>query len=75
MDHGVEPAQIVDLDVADVHRSLLVALRLRAEVAAVVPADVETDDLVPGLLQERHQHGADVAAISVDQYLHLLSPV
>ena len=44
--------------------------RLDAEVAAVVPADIEADDLVPGSLYEGNEHRADVAAVAIHQNSH-----
>ena len=70
VDHGVETLQVGRSLVTDVPGALLVVRRWGPEVAPVVPADVEADDLVAGLLQEGDHHGPDVSTVSVDQHAH-----
>ena len=74
MDHGIESREVLGTDVADVTGALLVAARLRAEVAAVIPAGIEADDLVPAILQKRHEDSADVTAVAIHQDLHVFLP-
>ena len=42
----------------------------RPEVAALVQAEVEPVDLVPGRAQERHQDSPDVTAVTRDEDSH-----
>ncbi len=65
-----KPSRSSGVDVADVAGPLLVVGRLGAEVAPVVPADVETDDLVTGGLYERDEDRPDVTAVTVYQNSH-----
>ena len=71
VDDGVKAVEVLGAGIANVAGPLLVPVRLRAEVAAVVPADVEADDLVSGRLQEWDQHGADVTAVTGDEHSHI----
>src|SRR5690606_176073 len=70
VDDRLEGGEVVGFDVTDVAGALLVAVGHRSEVATVVPAGVEPDDLVPGLPQERYHHGAEVAPVTGHEYPH-----
>jgi hypothetical protein len=70
VDHGVEADEVLGGRVADVTGPLFVVHGGSPEVAPVVPAGVETDDLMSGGLQDRHHDGADVAAVARDKDLH-----
>jgi hypothetical protein len=75
VDDGVEAFQVLRSDIANVPGALLVAIRLRTKVAAVVPADIEAYDLVPSGVQKGNQYGTDISAVAIHQDPHdILSP-
>ena len=51
-------------------QSAVRSCRLGAEVASVVPADVEADDLMAGCSQEWDEYRANVAAVASDENPH-----
>jgi hypothetical protein len=48
VDGGVEAPEFLDARISYVARALLVIARYRAEIAAVVPAGVQADHVMPG---------------------------
>jgi hypothetical protein len=70
VNNGVEPVGVFRRHIADVCSPLFVARRLDAEVASVVPTDVEADYLVAGCSQEWDQYSANVAAVASDEHPH-----
>ena len=67
---GVEPLELVRRHITNVPGPLFVAVGLGAEVASVVPTDVEADDLVAGSLYKRNEYRTDIAAVAVYQHSH-----
>ena len=67
---GVEPFDVFRRHITNVPSPLFIACRLGAEVASVVPADVEADDLVAGCSQEWDEYRANVAAVASDEHPH-----
>ena len=58
------------MNIADVAGALLVVRWRHAEVAAVIPARVESDDFMTGSLEKRDDHSAEIAAISRNKNTH-----
>jgi hypothetical protein len=75
VDDRVETGQRVGRDVPDidVERADVCHLGGIAEVAGVVQVGVQADDVVSRLVEHRHQHGADIAAMAGDEDPHPLS--
>ena len=67
MDHRVEADQLLALDVPDVHLEGVDLGWLGTEGAGGEQVGVEPRDLVPGPLQRRDQHRADVAVVTGDE--------
>lgn len=74
MDDRVETLEVLRAGVAHVARALLVPAGRLTEVAAVVPAGVEPDDLVTCCTQERDDASPQITTITIDQNLHDLTP-
>ena len=70
MDHRVESAQILRLDVAHVFRNGLDCRAPIAERAMRIEIGVHADDVVPSLAKQRHHDGTDIPATPGDENSH-----
>ena len=68
MDHRVEADQVLALDVSNVHLHAIGLRGLGAEGAGGEQVGVDSENLVPRLLQRRDQHRADVAVVTGYEY-------
>jgi hypothetical protein len=68
------PLDVLRRHITNIPSPLYVACWLGAEVASVVPTDVEADDLVASCPHERDQNSANVAAVTGDEHPHSWSP-
>jgi hypothetical protein len=70
VDHGVEPAQLIRRDVAQVEIERGDLVGRRPEVAVVEVAGVEPDHVEPCLAQHGDELDADVPSVTGDQNTH-----
>ena len=70
VDDRSKAAQIGRYDVPDVLANRRDGPRLMAEVASLVQIGIEADDGVTGTGENLSHHGADVAVVACDEYLH-----
>jgi hypothetical protein len=64
------PLDVLRRHITNIPSPLYVACWLGAEVASVVPTDVEADDLMAGCSQEWDEYRANVAAVTGDEHPH-----
>ena len=64
MNDGVESLKVLGRDIPNVAGALFIAIGLGAEIASVVPADVESYDLMASRSHEGNENRADVAAVA-----------
>ncbi len=72
MKHGVEAAQIVDLDIAQVLFDMgdLGDFAAWRERAALIEVDVVPDDVMAGLQEQRRHDRADIAQMTCNKHPH-----
>lgn len=70
VDDGVEGEEVGEGYVANVEIETGELFACAAEVAAFKPAGVKSEDFVSPMVQDRGEHGADVAAMSGDEDAH-----
>src|SRR5207344_380538 len=70
MHDGIESPQVLCLNISHVDRKRRQCRRRVAEEAFLVEKAVEANDVVPRLLQHRHEGAADVAVVPGYEYLH-----
>jgi hypothetical protein len=75
VDHGLEAAQVLDRDVADVAPQRARRAVIGTEVAALEQQAVEPDHLVAGRLEHGMEDGADVAVVAGQEDLHVNAPL
>ena len=65
VDDRVEPLDVLPSRITNVTGPLFVSVRLSAEIATVVPTNIEADNLVTGGLHKRNEYRTDVATVPV----------
>ena len=73
MDDGFEPMQVLWLDISDVDLQLRNFLKARSERTPAKDVAVEPGDVVAGVTKHRHHYRADVALVSGDEDVHMIS--